>query len=67
TKKKQRFAKASEDMKLSIMKDDKGKGKLVEDNRKGKEAEHHHLKVNKDDKGKGKLVEDNVKGKVHDI
>nr|GEW29815.1 hypothetical protein [Tanacetum cinerariifolium] len=26
---------------------DKGKGKLVEDNRKGNEAEHHQLKVNK--------------------
>nr|GEW04606.1 hypothetical protein [Tanacetum cinerariifolium] len=46
---------------------DKGKGKLVENNEKGKEAEHHHLKVNKDNKGKGKLVEDNGKGKVHDI
>nr|GEZ79413.1 hypothetical protein [Tanacetum cinerariifolium] len=54
-------AKESEDMKLSIMKDDKGKGKLVEDNEKGKEAEHHHLK------GKRKLVEDNGKGNVHDI
>nr|GEW87318.1 hypothetical protein [Tanacetum cinerariifolium] len=42
-----KVAKASEDMKLSIMKDDKRKGKLVEDNGKGKEAEHHHLKVNK--------------------
>nr|GEX33481.1 zinc finger, PHD-type [Tanacetum cinerariifolium] len=30
------LAKASEDMKLSIMKDDKEKGKLVEDNEKGK-------------------------------
>nr|GEY40297.1 hypothetical protein [Tanacetum cinerariifolium] len=39
-------AKESEDMTLSIMKDDKGKGK---------EAEHDHLKVNKDDKGKGKV------------
>nr|GEW00186.1 hypothetical protein [Tanacetum cinerariifolium] len=36
----------------------KGKGKLVEDNKKGKEAEHQHLKVNKDDNGKRK---------VHDI
>nr|GEY93603.1 hypothetical protein [Tanacetum cinerariifolium] len=52
---------------MLTMKDDKGKGKLVEDNRKGKEAEHHHLKVNKDDKGKRKLVEDNGKGKVHNI
>nr|GFD19932.1 hypothetical protein [Tanacetum cinerariifolium] len=33
---------------------DKGKGKLVKDNEKGKEAEHHHMK-------------DNGKGKVHDI
>ncbi|GKA21648.1 hypothetical protein Tco_0701637 [Tanacetum coccineum] len=56
-----------EDLWLKYGKDDKGKGKLVEDNEKGKEAEHHHLKVNKDDKGKGKLVEDNGKGKVHDI
>ncbi|GKC49086.1 hypothetical protein Tco_1071831 [Tanacetum coccineum] len=56
-----------EDLWLKYGKDDKGKGKLVEDNGKGKEAEHHHLKVNKDDKGKGKLVEDNGKGKVHDI
>ncbi|GKD73683.1 hypothetical protein Tco_1331965 [Tanacetum coccineum] len=56
-----------EDLWLKYEKDDKGKGKLVEDNRKGKEAEHHHLKVNKDDKRKGKLVEDNEKGKVHDI
>nr|GEX92253.1 hypothetical protein [Tanacetum cinerariifolium] len=62
-----KVGKASEDMKLSIMKDDKGKRKLVKDNGKGKEAEHHHLKVNKDDKIKGKLVEDNGKGKVHDI
>nr|GEY97087.1 hypothetical protein [Tanacetum cinerariifolium] len=77
-----KVAKASEDMKLSIMKekflamvesekakvkdytklvvtDDKGKGRLVKNNGKGKEAEHHHLKVNKDDKGKGKLIEDN--------
>nr|GEZ95447.1 hypothetical protein [Tanacetum cinerariifolium] len=36
-----------EDMWLKYGKDDKGKGKLVEDNRKGKEAKHHHLKVNK--------------------
>ncbi|GJZ13993.1 hypothetical protein Tco_0549223 [Tanacetum coccineum] len=56
-----------EDLWLKYEKDDKGKGKLVEDNGKGKEAEHHHLKVNKDDKRKGKLVEDNGKGKVHDI
>ncbi|GKF24119.1 hypothetical protein Tco_0076441, partial [Tanacetum coccineum] len=56
-----------EDLWLKYGTDDKGKGKLVEDNEKGKEAEHHHLKVNKDDKRKGKLVEDNEKGKVHDI
>nr|GEX87655.1 hypothetical protein [Tanacetum cinerariifolium] len=31
-----KVAKASEDMKLSIMKYDKGNGKLVEDNKKGK-------------------------------
>nr|GEV20923.1 hypothetical protein [Tanacetum cinerariifolium] len=74
-----KVAKEGEDMNLSIMKekflamvkaemarDDKGKEKLVEDNRKGKEAKHHHLKVNKDDKGKGKLVEDNGNGKVDD-
>nr|GFA88052.1 hypothetical protein [Tanacetum cinerariifolium] len=42
---------------------DYGKGKLVEENGKGKEAEHHYLKVNTDDKGKEKLVEDNGKGK----
>nr|GEU55670.1 hypothetical protein [Tanacetum cinerariifolium] len=86
-----KVAKASKDMKLSIMKEkflamiksekakvkdytklvvtdrmvdyvlekyDKGKGKLVEDNGKGKEVEHHHLKVNKNV---------NEKGKVHDI
>nr|GEV96589.1 hypothetical protein [Tanacetum cinerariifolium] len=51
-----------EDLWLKYRKDDKRKGKLVEDNGKGKEAEHHHLKVNK-----GKLVEDNGKEKVHDI
>ncbi|GKF04999.1 hypothetical protein Tco_0035667, partial [Tanacetum coccineum] len=60
-------AKESEDMAHSVMKedlwlkygkDDKGKEKLVEDIRKGKEAEHHHLKVNK---------EVNGKGNVHDI
>ncbi|GKC14862.1 hypothetical protein Tco_1011644 [Tanacetum coccineum] len=39
-------AKESEDMTLSIMKGDNGKGK---------EAKHDHLKVNKDDKGKGKV------------
>ncbi|GJW00215.1 hypothetical protein Tco_1555466, partial [Tanacetum coccineum] len=55
-----------EDLWLKYGKYDKGKGKLVEDNRKGKEAEHHHLKVNKNDKGKEKLVEDNGKGKVND-
>ncbi|GJS15679.1 hypothetical protein Tco_0410151 [Tanacetum coccineum] len=49
-----------EDLWLKYGKDDKGKGKLVEDNEKGKEAEHHHLK------GKGKLVDDNGKGKVDD-
>ncbi|GJY15054.1 hypothetical protein Tco_0385476 [Tanacetum coccineum] len=36
-----------EDLWLKYGKDDKGKGKLVEDNEMGKEAEHHHLKVNK--------------------
>ncbi|GKA02451.1 hypothetical protein Tco_0675116 [Tanacetum coccineum] len=65
---KTKVAKESEDMALSIMKDDKGKGKeaehdhlkgkgkLVADKGEGKEAEHDHLKVNKDDKGKGKLI-----------
>ncbi|GJW68068.1 hypothetical protein Tco_0122492 [Tanacetum coccineum] len=47
-----------EDLWLKYGKYDKGKGKLVEDNGKGKEVEHHHLKVNK---------EDNGKRKVHDI
>ncbi|GJV09082.1 hypothetical protein Tco_1346738 [Tanacetum coccineum] len=56
-----------EDLWLKYGKDDKGKKKLVEDYRKGKEAEHHHLKVNKDDKGKGKLVEGNGKRNVHDV
>ncbi|GJT25834.1 hypothetical protein Tco_0895771 [Tanacetum coccineum] len=56
-----------EDLWLKYGKDDKGNGKLVEDNGKGKEAESHHLKVNKDDKGKGKFVEDNRKRNVHDI
>nr|GEV46802.1 hypothetical protein [Tanacetum cinerariifolium] len=61
-----KVAKASEDMKLFIMKYDKGKGKLVEDNGKGNETEHHHLKVTKDDKGKEKLVEDNGKRKLEE-
>ncbi|GJR35871.1 hypothetical protein Tco_1211555 [Tanacetum coccineum] len=52
-----------DDLWLKYGKYNKGKGKLVEDNRKGKEAEHHHLKVNKDDKGKRKLEEDNGKEK----
>ncbi|GJR57665.1 hypothetical protein Tco_1499827 [Tanacetum coccineum] len=45
----------------------KGKGKVVEDNGKGKEVDHHHLKVNKDNKGKGMLVEDNGKGKAKQV
>ncbi|GJV20045.1 hypothetical protein Tco_1369065 [Tanacetum coccineum] len=74
-------AKASEDIKISIMKEkflamvesekarvkDYTKLVLVEDNGKRKEAEHHHLKMNKDDKGKGKLVEDNGKEKCYDL
>nr|GEZ87276.1 hypothetical protein [Tanacetum cinerariifolium] len=64
---KSKVAKESKDMKLSIMKDDKGKEKLVVDYGKGKEVEHHHLKVNKDDKGKENLGEDNGERKEHDI
>nr|GEV30476.1 hypothetical protein [Tanacetum cinerariifolium] len=36
-----------EDLWMKYGKDDKRKGKLVEDNENRKEAEHHHLKVNK--------------------
>nr|GEZ86339.1 hypothetical protein [Tanacetum cinerariifolium]GEZ95985.1 hypothetical protein [Tanacetum cinerariifolium] len=36
-----------EDLWLKYGKYDKGKGKLVENNRNEKEAKHHHLKVNK--------------------
>ncbi|GKD63080.1 hypothetical protein Tco_1305188, partial [Tanacetum coccineum] len=52
-----------EDLWLKYGKYDKGKGKLVEDNRKGKGGRASSFE---DDKGKGKLVEDNGKGKVDD-